>query len=139
MAAALWLEVRLGGVEDLAPEELEELTRSLLEELSAAGVDELRTPSMASPAGARSAGTAALGALLVAIAPPLFQHTAATIQAWLARAGQRSVVLVKGDNRLELTALPTADMKDLAERFITACLDEDREPRALGEDREPRG
>jgi hypothetical protein len=126
MTATLQIEMHISTDDELSPEEREELTYALRDEVLEAGaVDARPLAAGAAPAGTRAAEVLTAGALLMEIAPPLVEAMAATLQGWLARTGQRRIVLVKGDASLDITGLPPSDMKELADRFVTACLTED--------------
>jgi hypothetical protein len=91
------------------PERLDELTRLLRSELSAAGVRDISVPTTPAPAGSRAGTVEVLGALVLAL-PPSMQMLPAvleTMQQWLLTTGRRASVRVELDGDvLELKNAP---------------------------------
>jgi hypothetical protein len=98
---------------------LDHLTTSLrrqLLELDVEAVDRLRTETP--PPGARAAEAAALGELLVTVAPAVLGGFVATIRSWLSRSRGRSAKLQLGDDMLELTGASSEQQDQLIAAFL---------------------
>ena len=83
-------------LDDSDPEELDALTRQLLDELNQQDVDSVDLTTLgAAPTGTKSADAIALGTLAVAVLPTLLPKIVEFCQAWALR-GQGRTVKFKG-------------------------------------------
>lgn len=105
-------------------EQLEELTRALREEILTLDVESVVPRSGGdAPPGTRAVDAAAIGALVVSVAPALGALTrlVTTVVDWLRRGGtQRTVRLKIGDDELELSGATSAMQQQLAMDWIRA-------------------
>ena len=105
-------------------EQLEELTRALREEILALDVESVVPRSGGeAPPGTRAVDAAAIGALVVSVAPALeaLARLVTTVVDWLRRGGtQRTVRLKIGDDELELSGASSAMQQQLAMDWIHA-------------------
>ena len=84
------------ALDDADPEELDALTRQLLDELNQQDVDSVDLNRLgAAPEGTKSADAIALGSLAVAVLPALLPKIVEFCQAWALR-GQGRTVKFKG-------------------------------------------
>jgi len=92
---------------ELVAEQLEELTRALRQEILTLDVESVVPRSGGeAPPGTRGVDAAAIGALVVSVAPALgaLARLVTTVVDWLRRGGtQRTVRLKIGDDELELS------------------------------------
>jgi hypothetical protein len=105
-------------------EQLEELTRALREEILTLDVESVVPRSGGeAPPGTRGVDAAAIGALVVSVAPALgaLARLVTTVVDWLRRGGtQRTVRLKIGDDELELSGASSATQQQLAMDWIRA-------------------
>jgi len=105
-------------------EQLEELTRALRAEILTLDVESVVPRSGGeAPPGARGVDAAAVGALVVSVAPALgaLARLVTTVVDWLRRGGtQRTVRLKIGDDELELSGASSAMQQQLAMDWIRA-------------------
>jgi hypothetical protein len=105
-------------------EQLEELTRALREEILTLDVESVVPRSGGeAPPGTRGVDAAAVGALVVSVAPALgaLARLVTTVVDWLRRGGtQRTVRLKIGDDELELSGASSAMQQQLAMDWIRA-------------------
>jgi hypothetical protein len=105
-------------------EQLEELTRALRAEILTLDVDSVVPRSGGeAPPGTRGVDAAAVGALVVSVAPALgaLARLVTTVVDWLRRGGtQRTVRLKIGDDELELSGASSAMQQQLAMDWIRA-------------------
>jgi len=99
-------------------EQLEELTRALRAEILTLDVESVVPRSGGeAPPGTRGVDAAAVGALVVSVAPALgaLARLVTTVVDWLRRGGtQRTVRLKIGDDELELSGASSAMQQQLA-------------------------
>ena len=105
-------------------EQLEELTRALRAEILTLDVESVVPRSGGeAPPGTRGVDAAAVGALVVSVAPALgaLARLVTTVVDWLRRGGtQRTVRLKIGDDELELSGASSAMQQHLAMDGIRA-------------------
>jgi len=105
-------------------EQLEELTRALRAEILTLDVESVVPRSGGeAPPGTRGVDAAAVGALVVSVAPALgaLARLVTTVVDWLRRGGtQRTVRLKIGDDELELSGASSAMQHQLAMDWIRA-------------------
>jgi hypothetical protein len=105
-------------------EQLEELTRALRAEILTLDVESVVPRSDGeAPPGTRGVDAAAVGALVVSVAPALgaLARLVTTVVDWLRRGGtQRTVRLKIGDDELELSGASSAMQQQLAMDWIRA-------------------
>jgi len=105
-------------------EQLEELTRALRAEILTLDVESVVPRSNGeAPPGTRGVDAAAIGALVVSVAPALgaLARLVTTVVDWLRRGGtQRTVRLKIGDDELELSGASSAMQQQLAMDWIRA-------------------
>jgi len=105
-------------------EQLEELTRALRAEILTLDVESVVPRSGGeAPPGTRGVDAAAVGALVVSVAPALgaVARLVTTVVDWLRRGGtQRTVRLKIGDDELELSGASSAMQQQLAMDWIRA-------------------
>jgi len=105
-------------------EQLEELTRALRAEILTLDVESVVPRSNGeAPPGTRGVDAAAVGALVVSVAPALgaLARLVTTVVDWLRRGGtQRTVRLKIGDDELELSGARSAMQQQLAMDWIRA-------------------
>jgi len=105
-------------------EQLEELTRALRQEILTLDVESVVPRSGGeAPPGTRGVDAAAIGALVVSVAPALgaLARLVTTVVDWLRRGGtQRTVRLKIGDDELELSGASSAMQQQLAMDWIRA-------------------
>jgi hypothetical protein len=105
-------------------EQLEELTRALRAEILTLDVESVVPRSGGeAPPGTRGVDAAAVGALVVSVAPALgaLARLVTTVVDWLRRGGtQRTVRLKIGDDELELSGASSAMQQQLAMDWIRA-------------------
>jgi len=105
-------------------EQLEELTRALRAEILTLDVESVVPRSNGeAPPGTRGVDAAAIGALVVSVAPALgaLARLVTTVVDWLRRGGtQRTVRLKIGDDELELSGANSAMQQQLAMDWIRA-------------------
>jgi hypothetical protein len=106
------------------PEHLEELTRCLRDEILTLDVESVVPRSAGeAPPGTRAVDAAAIGALVVSVAPALdgLARLVTTVVDWLRRGGtQRTVRMKIGDDELELSGASSAMQQQLAMDWIRA-------------------
>jgi hypothetical protein len=105
-------------------ERLAELTRHLRGELLQLDVEQVSVPSLEElPAGAKAAGAAAAGALLVALSQSAnsLQSVLSGIWHWLHRApaNSRTVRIELDGDVLELSQAPDSDAERLIQLFVS--------------------
>lgn len=105
-------------------EQLEELTRALRAEILTLDVESVVPRSGGeAPPGTRGVDAAAIGALVVSVAPALgaLARLVTTVVDWLRRGGtQRTVRLKIGDDELELSGASSEMQQQLAMDWIRA-------------------
>lgn len=109
--------------DDMDAAELDELTRSLRDEILELPVDGVVAPPASSPpSGAKAVDPTSVGTLLVAIpaAGGLLVAVIETIRAWLTSRGDQRVVLELGEAKLELSSATATERQELISRFLTA-------------------
>lgn len=109
--------------DDMDAAELDELTRSLRDEVLELPVDSVVAPSAGSPpAGAKVIDPTSVGTLLVTMsgAGGLLVAVVETIRAWLTSRGDQRVVLELGEAKLELSTATATERQELISRFLTA-------------------
>ena len=121
------LEVNLSVDDDVSPLELEELTAAVRRELlllDVASVD--RVSGGPAPDGAKGIELAAIGALIVNLgkATPVLGQVVEVIQAWAARAPNRTVKLTLDGDTLELNGVSERDQRQVIKDWMA------RHPRA---------
>lgn len=109
---------------DADAEQLEELTLALREEILTLDVESVVARSVGeAPPGTRGVDAAAVGALVVSVAPAVgaLARLVTTVVDWLRRGGtQRTVRLKIGDDELELSGASSAMQQQLAMDWIRA-------------------
>jgi hypothetical protein len=111
----------------LEPEEIDELTRRLREELQELDVQSVELAhGGAAPPGAKGMEFAALGALIVTAAPRFLPKIVEVIQAWLTRGADKTVKVKAsiGERSVELEYPPALtskqEMQDLLASLTSA-------------------
>ncbi len=103
-------------------EHLEELARALREEILTLDVESVVPRSAGeAPPGTRAVDAAAVGALVVSVAPALeaMARLVTTVVDWLRRGGtERTVRLKIGNDELELSGVSSATQQQLATDWI---------------------
>jgi len=115
------LEINLQVADDLSSYELDELTAALQRELLQLDVDAVdRVSAGPAPDGSRGVDLAALGALIVQVgkSAPVLGQVIDVIQAWAARAPDRTVDLRIGDDTIKLGGLSEPDQRALIDSWI---------------------
>jgi hypothetical protein len=119
MTETTWLTLQVGG-EGADPQELDELTAGLRQELldlDVDAVDLMRTDG--SLPRAKGAGHAALGALVVTLATPgLLASVVAAVRAWLDGRGQGAVKIEVDGDVLEITGLSSGQQQQLIDGWL---------------------
>jgi hypothetical protein len=111
--------VMVTGPEDTDAQELDELTRSLREELLAAGVEDARPATAGpSPAGTKAGEVLQLGALAVAMSPVALQGVIDVVRHWGNRRPVRKVTITVADDALTLEGASAAQQQALVESFL---------------------
>lgn len=118
MAERLSLRVELEAGADAGPEEQDEFTRALREELLQLDVDAVERPATDAPEGARGAEALTLGTLLVTFGQGALGIVTSAIGRWVARRGGRSVTLELDGDRIELSGVSEEDQRRLIETFV---------------------
>ena len=111
--SSLLLEIGVSGADDV---ELERLTTQLRDDLLQLDVDEVRRLRATDiPAGARSAGAAELGALMLTVlpTPAIVSGLVNKLRGWLARDPRRSVTVSMDGDKFELTNATSDDVDKL--------------------------
>lgn len=102
--------------------EIDNATRQLRRELLALDVHSVEFADNGMvPSGAKSGGLAAVAGALVVLTPltaAMLRAIVQITQAWLGRSANKSVSVVFGDDRIEITGAPSQEELRLAERFI---------------------
>ena len=110
------------------PEHLEELAAGLRDEILTLDVESVVPRSAGeAPPGTRAVDAAAIGALVVSVAPALdaLARLVTTVVDWLRRGGtQRTVRLKIGDDELELSGVSSAMQQQLAMDWIRVARSE---------------
>jgi hypothetical protein len=106
-------------------EKLSELTQQLREEIDELDVEkvDLIKSKEELPKGAKAGDVVAWGSLLVTLAasavsvvlPALIN----TLQSWLTRHGRRSMTIVMGEDKLEVTGISSEEQKRLIEAWMS--------------------
>lgn len=115
------LEINLNVGDDLSPLEMETLTAAMRRELlnlDVASVD--RVSGGPAPDGSRGVELAAIGALLVNLgkATPVLGQVVEVIQAWAARAPNRTVKLTLGGDTLEVSGMSDDEQKRVVKDWM---------------------
>ena len=112
--------IELTGLADTDAQEMDELARSLRQELLAAdGIDDAR-PATAGPAPAGSKAGEALqvGALAVSVAPVALQGVLDVVRHWRSRRPVRKVTVTIGEDTLALEGATAAQQEQLVAAFL---------------------
>lgn len=117
------LEVQFGIDGDAPADELDEVTSALREQLLQLEVDSVERPRVDAPPGARAGEAAALGTLLVTLAPTVLGAVVQTIRSWLARDRGRSARLQLGDDVIELSDVSREHQEQLLAAFLARHAD----------------
>lgn len=109
-------------VADTGPEsdtkELLEATRQLRQMLLAQPVEEVVSDGGGTtPSGSKSAELATLGALVVTLAPSVFEAVVATVNAWAGRRSGRSAKVIIGAHTLDLTGISDEQTQQIIDEF----------------------
>ncbi len=125
------LEINLAVDDDVSPLELEELTAAVRRELlqlDVASVD--RVSGGPAPEGAKGIELAAIGALIVNLgkATPVLGQVVEVIQAWAARAPNRTVKLTLDGDTLELNGVSERDQRQVIKDWMARHPRAPREP-----------
>jgi hypothetical protein len=115
------LEIQLEVDDDLSPYEFDELTAALQRELLQLDVDSVdRVSAGPAPDGSRGVDLAALGALIVQVgkSAPILGQVVDVIQAWAARAPDRTVEVKIGDDTIKLGGLSEPDQRAVIDSWI---------------------
>jgi hypothetical protein len=113
------LEVQLDPEGDVDAEELEELTLKLRRDLLELDVEAVDRPRAEEPPlGARAAEVAALGELLVTLAPTVLSGVIQTIRSWLFRGPGGRVKMQLGDDVIEVTGASSEQEEQLIAAFL---------------------
>jgi hypothetical protein len=112
--------------EDVDDGELDRLAAMLRNELLGLDVDEVRRAASGQPAppGTRGVDVAAVGALVVSLAPTaeLLSRVLSTVRAWLQRGPSGRVVEIAiGDATLKITNASESDQSRLIDEFVHAA------------------
>ncbi|WP_396450201.1 hypothetical protein [Actinomadura sp.] len=102
-------------------QELDELTRSLEEELLLLdSVTEVERPEEESPEGAKSATVAAIGTLIVSgvFSRAALRALVGLVAEWRKRTEARKVELVEGDDSLAVEGLSAKEQRELIDRWL---------------------
>lgn len=110
---------------DLGPdadaEETERQTMQLRNELLQLDVDDVEHVSEGeAPEGTRAVELIALGSLLVKFGPDVINAVADALQAWLGRAGSRSITVQIGDKEIKLDGASDEERRKLVDGFLAA-------------------
>jgi Effector Associated Constant Component 1 len=110
------------SADDDDAEELAQLTQRLredIEELDVEGVDFVRSKEDL-PKGAKAGDAVAWGSLLVTLATSsgVIPALVNTLQSWLMRHEHRSMTIVMGEDKLEVTDISSDEQKRLIEAWI---------------------
>jgi len=103
------------------PNELEDITNNLRDELLALDIDSVeQTLSTSSPDGTKATGAFDLGALLLKLNPAgkVLATVVSTIQNWLGRQEQSTISLEIGGDKLTLTGLSIENQNQLVATWI---------------------
>jgi hypothetical protein len=73
------------------------------------------------PAGAKSGGVLALGALAVSAVPVVWRGVVDLVQSWLENRPLRGVTVELHDRRIELTSASRAQQQQLVDAFLAAA------------------
>jgi hypothetical protein len=99
--------------------ELDELTVDLRRRLLELDVGSVEPAGSAEvPAGAKAVEVAAAGALLITLTPLVVRSVVQLLQTWLQHRPVRSIKLVAGDRKLEISAVSSADQARIVDAFI---------------------
>jgi len=116
-AAKLEVQLKIDAHADA--EELDQLTTSLRRQLLELDVDAVERPRTEEPPpGARAVEAAALGELLVTLAPAVVGAVVETIRSWLSRSRGRSAKLKFGDEEIEITGASSEQQEQLIASFL---------------------
>jgi hypothetical protein len=116
-AAKLAVQLNIDAHADA--EELDQLTTSLRRQLLELDVEAVDRPrGEPPPPGARAVEAAALGELLVTLAPAVMGVVVETIRSWLSRSRGRSAKLKFGDNEIEITGASSEQQERLIAVFL---------------------
>ena len=124
------LEINLSVDDDVSSLELEELTAAVRRELLLLDVSSVdRVSGGPAPEGAKGIELAAIGALIVNLgkATPVLGQVVEVIQAWAARAPNRTVKLTLDGDTLELNGVSERDQRQVIKDWMA------RHPRAARE------
>jgi hypothetical protein len=116
--APLSLRIEVALPDGADAEELDEATRALRGELLELDVDAVERPAEPAPAGARAVDAAVLGTLVVGLGRSALTVVTGMLERWVARAGNRSVVLELEGDRIEVSGVSAADQHRLIEAFV---------------------
>jgi hypothetical protein len=118
------LQVQLAIERDAPAEESDELTVNLHRELLELDVDAVERRRVEEPPpGARGAGSADLGGLLVTLGPTVLGSVVQTVRAWISRDRGRSARLQLGDDVLELSDASPEQQEKLIAAFLARNAD----------------
>jgi hypothetical protein len=115
------MTVTLEGAPDSDLTELDELTLQLragLLELDVDRVDPVRLEE--APAGSKSGGAVALGALAVTLSPMALRAVFRLLETWMSNRPVRKVRVVFGEDSIELEQASAEDQRRLVDAFIVA-------------------
>jgi hypothetical protein len=116
-AAKLEVQLKIDAHADA--EELDQLTTSLRRQLLELDVEAVERPRAEEPPpGARAVEAAALGELLVTLAPAVVGAVVETIRSWLSRSRGRSAKLKFGDEEIEITGASSDQQEQLIAAFL---------------------
>jgi hypothetical protein len=111
--------VEVEGLDDADVQELDELRRSLQDELLTLGVDDAHPVSAGRPPeGSKAGETLQLGALAVAVAPVGLQAMIQAVRDWRSRRAVRKVTITIADASLTLESATTAQQEQLVQEFL---------------------
>jgi hypothetical protein len=101
------------------PDEVEELSRLLLDELREADVDAELVDAGDAPEGTKGFGLLAVGSLVVKIVSgKALKNALDVLRAWLARDANRSAKVVVGGNSIELSGLTADQQQQLIDEWV---------------------
>jgi hypothetical protein len=88
------LTLVVDGGHDIAPDDLDALTRQLRQEMEDLGVESVtQAPAGAAPDGTKSVEAVALGTLVVRLFPAVLPSLIGFLQAWSLRGQNRAIVI----------------------------------------------
>lgn len=117
--------VEVRGQDDSDPEEVDELARSLQQELLAVGVDDAQPAMAGRPArGAKAGDALQLGAILVATSPVALQGVIEAVRHWAGMRPVRKVTITIADDTLSLEGATQSEQEDLVKAFLARHGDE---------------